>query len=79
MARKTDWVKIIAIILAILFFIFWRTSVYISDSYFYECEEQSEEWEEAYNQLYSDWQDAYTTLNNCYQNGLSVCNVNVPT
>ena len=67
MTKQTDWIKIIAIILAILFFMLWVINV----SKNIGCED-------TINELHSQWQYAYNTLNNCYKNSIPSCTVDIP-
>ncbi len=74
MTKKTDWVKRVSIVLAVLFFIMWMLNV------FSNITEQSvlKECQDSRMQLHKDWQSAYNTLNNCFQNDLSSCNAMIP-
>lgn len=70
-AKKRDWVKIIAIILAILFLITTILSNIGGNILITECQNNL-------NDLHYKWQQAYTTAMNCYENNLPSCRVNIP-
>ncbi len=75
MTKRKDWVKRIAIILAIVFFIMWVVNIlnnFTEIQTFDKCETNIKE-------LHTQWQYAYNTLNNCYENNMPSCTVNIPT
>ena len=70
MGNKTDWAKIIAIVLAVLFLLMWILGIGYSVEGI--CETQLKD-------LHYKWQQTHNTVLNCYENDLSTCNYLVPT
>lgn len=72
--KKSDWIKWVAIILAILFFIMWILNI-ASNSYEIQ---QMKDYENKIKDLHNKWTYAYNTLNNCYKNNMPSCEVDIP-
>jgi len=88
-----DWVKIIAIILAIVFFLFWiigtnstsnETELVFQqyqnlyDSCNISLQNTIQTCKVSYSTLNSQWQSAFDTLSDCYVNNVPLCNYHYP-
>ena len=67
MAIKKDWVKIIAIVLTVLFFLLLVLTNKGAEYLVEECEDRD-----------LMWQQAVSTLRNCFDNDLAACNYIIP-
>ncbi|MEK6917883.1 MAG: hypothetical protein AABW51_02945 [Nanoarchaeota archaeon] len=90
MGEKRDWVKTIAIILAIVFFIFWLITSYDSTNQQQTTQDVAticntsiqntiDVCQMQYQNLHTQWQIAFASLKNCYEQGSPECNYIVPT
>ena len=90
MSEKRDLVKIIAIILAILFFILWIISAYQTSFVTQTNQDVSEVCkvslqntvticQSQLNNLQNQWLASFDTLLNCYKNSVSECQYRIPT
>ncbi len=84
MQQKMDWVKTIAIALAVLFFILWIINVgnNAQEVNVNSCNAEIIQLHNSCNaeirQVFNSWQYAYNTLHNCYTNSMPSCDINVP-
>ena len=93
MTEKRDWVKIIAIVLAILFFVLWLLADSESTSQAQTNEDLSvvcqqviqnltdlcEQGKQATLDLANyQWQASFNTLLNCYENNVPKCKYTIP-
>lgn len=75
MKNKRDWVKIIAMILAILFFLLYVGTEWGAR---FIIEEQQKICKDELTTLHNNWLQTKTTILNCYENNLATCNYNEP-
>lgn len=71
MTKKTDWVKIIAIVLAIYFFVLWAINSFAFEVLEIRCQDEMQD-------LHYQWENTRMTLVNCYENNLETCKYSIP-
>ena len=90
MNGKRDWVKTTAVILAVIFFIFWiiaandnsyvlHTNSDIATICNVSIENTLTICKATIQSLHNQWQSSLDTLLNCYENNVPKCNYSTPT